>query len=640
MKTTAAIAIMLCVSVCSKAQTLINVGKEAISKQQFMANFNKNYNPQNTPNKIAALKENLDLYIKYKLKVKAAYDNRLDTLPNQIEDLYNFRRQIEGKYLTEEKMMSKLVAEAYTRMQKDIRISHIIMLIDKSGDTVMASKKAKEAYKKLQAGEKFADIAKQMSDDPNAATNSGDLGYMNVFTLPYDLENLAYNTTLNKYSEVYKSNFAYHIFTRTAERPAMGNMQAAQILIQSIAGADPMAIKAKADMVYQKYKDGENFENLANTFSNDVYGASNGGKINDFSVGKYDVNFENTFAALKDNEVSKPFQTEFGWHILKRIKRIAPSKILDDETKQNLLAKVNNDSRKLRAEAMFLNNIMKEIKYLPSAINKNDLMADANAKLNSTDAKTIIPTDKILHTFNNTYKVKVGDFYSFVNDAKGAPSYKNFTAEKLLDEYIKATAKEYYKNNLEIYNPEYKAQLQEFKDGNMLFEIMERNVWNKSATDEEGLKAYYQKNKTKYKWSQSAEAIIFNGNNLSEMNALADRIKTKGQDWQSALKAHEDYIRADSGRFETNNIPVPAGATFEVGKLTEPFTPNNDGNYVCAYILKVYPEGAEKAYDDAKGLVINDYQTKIEQEWLDALNKKYAVKINETVWAAILKSVK
>jgi peptidyl-prolyl cis-trans isomerase SurA len=635
-----AISLLACIN--SNAQQLFTVGNNVVTKADFMQNYLRNGN--NTKgDKKAALKENLDLFIKYKLKVQAAYDSKLDTLENQKQDVENFKQQIEQRYLTEDKTMKLLTKEAFQRMQQDIRVSHIIVLIEKSGDTTIAYKKITEAYKKLQTGANFEEVATKYSDDPTVAQNKGDLGYITAFTMPYYFETLVYNTAHLKTSTIYKSNFAYHIVKRTAQRAPLGKMQAAQILIQVTPDATAQqkeTSKLLIEDIYKKLQNGDNIENLARTYSNDVYSATAGGVLQDFSVGKYNAVFENTYANLKNGEFSKPFETAFGWHILKRLSNTVPSKVLDATTEQEIIAKINNDSRKNKAEEIFAKALLKTLNYKPGLYNKANLYSDTELKQNNKNAQVTTKETEILHTFNTSAKITVGDFWKFAQDAKVTPAYSKLTTAQLLDAYTNLTAKEFYKNNLESYNPAFKAQVKEFKDGNLLFEIMERNIWNKSANDEEGLKAFYKNNKNKYVWASSADAIIFNSNNLSALNAVYDSIEKGAINWQNLMLKYEQNVRADSARYEFASIPVADRTKFQPNLKTTIFSPNSDSNYLFSYIINVYNEGEVKNYDDAKGLIINDYQTKLEDEWITSLRKKYNVKINEAVWNSILKNTK
>ncbi len=217
---------------CTHAQELFRFGKNSVSREEFMRNYNRNN--QGNPNREAALKENLELYIRYKLKVQAAYDMKYDTLPNQRQELFSFRRQIENNYLKEDKTFNAMVNQVFDRMQKDLRISHIIVFLaneQKVTDSVRAKKKVAEIMAKLKAGEDFGKVAQTYSEDPSAAENKGDLGYITTFTFPWNLEDLAYSTPVGAYSAPYKSSFAYHIFKNNGERKAMGKMKAAQILL-------------------------------------------------------------------------------------------------------------------------------------------------------------------------------------------------------------------------------------------------------------------------------------------------------------------------------------------------------------------------------------------------------------------------
>ena len=102
------------------AQTLFTYGRKPVSKEEFLKAYNKNNTTEKRDEK--SLREYLDLY---KLKVQAAYDLRLDTLPSQKAELQNFRMQLVQNYLNDDNSLNTLVDEAFGRSQKDIRISHI-----------------------------------------------------------------------------------------------------------------------------------------------------------------------------------------------------------------------------------------------------------------------------------------------------------------------------------------------------------------------------------------------------------------------------------------------------------------------------------------------------------------------------------
>jgi peptidyl-prolyl cis-trans isomerase SurA len=640
MKKSILIIAVMAMSFVSFSQTLFSFGKQVVTKEEFMQIFLKNNNNL-VGDKKKALQENLDLYIKYKLKVQAAYDYKYDTLPNQKEDLDLFKKQIEGKYLTEDKVMKDLQEEAFVRLQKDRRVSHITILFKKGVATTKEDvlKKITEAYNKLKSGIDFAIVAKQFSEDTEVQNNNGDLGYITAFSLPYTMENVAYTTMVNKYSAPFESSIGYHIFKVTADRNALGTMKGAQILFPFIPNSTPeqQAIQEKkANDIYTQLKKGENFENAARAYSGDVQSASGGGVLKDFTVGKYDAVFENTFAQLKDDEISKPFKTNFGWHILKRFSSTPIKKIKDAELTAQLGTLINNDTRKEKAQEVFIQKILKTCGYVDGGVNKNDLFAITQQKYNDKPVTFNSIDDKILlHSFTKQ-KVTVGNFWQFIKDGKSANAFKNTEPQNLLKEYVKATVLEYYKSHLEEFNMDYKNQIKEFKDGNLLFETMERQVWNKSSADSVGLIKYYNANANKYVWERSADALIIS---VSDKNSAADLYKSinkNATEWKSAVEKLLNVAQADTGRFELGNLPVAERTAFTNGMTSMPFSPNNDGNMVFIHIFKIYEAGAKKSFVDAKGLVINDYQIKLEEDWIANLKNKYPVKINDKIWNEIL----
>ncbi|RYZ49649.1 MAG: hypothetical protein EOO14_20375, partial [Chitinophagaceae bacterium] len=207
------------------AQTLFTYGKETVSAPDFIAAFQKAAQGTVTDK---ALLEYRDLYIASRLKIKEAKDLRLDTLPQLLADLASLRQQIIPAYLTDKESMNRMVAEAFARQQKDLRVAHIFIRIGGDGKAAEAKKEAvAQALRKSD----FALVAKTHSDDPNAKSNGGDLGWITAFSLPYELENLAYSTPVGQVSPPYRSGAGYHFFKVTGSRKAMGRVKAAQILL-------------------------------------------------------------------------------------------------------------------------------------------------------------------------------------------------------------------------------------------------------------------------------------------------------------------------------------------------------------------------------------------------------------------------
>lgn len=625
------------------AQTLFTYGKKSVSREEFVKNFLKN-NANLGGDRTASLKENLELYIRYKLKVQAAYDMKYDTLSSQKEELLNFRRQIENNYLKEDKSFNMMVDEAFKRMQKDIHLGHIMINLytpDKKMDSALALRRISEALKKIKAGGDFAKIAAEYSDDPSAKENGGDLGYITVFTLPYEMENLIYNTAPGKISSVYKSGAAYHIFKNMGERPAMGKMKAAQILLAfapNTSEAQKQALAKQANDLYEQLKKGEPFENLARAYSNDYVSAQSGGVMAEFGAGKYDPVFESAIYNLaKDGDFSKPFTTAYGYHIVKRLGREPVSSDNKDlQARQVLADQVRTDARNEQVKEMFVKTILKPIGYKEAPLDRRKLVTITDSILAGNVSQDKQITDKtLLHSFAKQ-KVMVGDFWKFCKAAKSGNFFKNKNTEGLLKEYLKATAIEYYRDHLDEYDAAFKSQLMEFKDGNLLFEAMGKQVWNKAAEDSAGLRKFYTAHKQQYKWDRSAEAVIFNLPDLKTAQELSEKIKRNPYAWRDTILNYPN-AQADSSRYLLSDIPVADRTAFADKMCTTPFVVGNDGSASFTYVFKVYEAGGVRSFEDARGMTINDYQQQLEEEWIAKLKKQYPVTVNQPVWADILK---
>jgi peptidyl-prolyl cis-trans isomerase SurA len=206
----------------------------------------------------------------------------------------------------------------------------------------------------------------------------------------------------------------------------------------------------------------------------------------------------------------------------------------------------------------------------------------------------------------------------------------------LLDKYVGAAALEYFRNHLEEYNADFKYQMQEFREGNMLFEIMERNVWSKASNDSVGLLNYYHQHQSKYLWDSSAAVLMFTCTNSKAADDAITSLKN-GKNWRDIMNESDGRVQADSGQYEIAQIQIPAGTTIQEGIITNPVTNATDNTAGFVKILKVFPANQQRSFEEARGLVINDYQNYLEEQWVNELKKKYPVKVNEVVFQSLLK---
>ena len=641
-KLIAALGVLISVSI--SAQSIFYYGNDSVPVKEFLKAYNKNKTNVKTEK---AFRDYLNLYIASRLKIKEAKQRGYDTLPQMVADLDNLRQQILPNYLNDKEAVNKLVEEAYTRSQKDIHLAHIFISLQQNGtvDTVTALKKLAEVQEKLKKGIDFSVLAKQYSDDTSAKTTGGDLGWITVFNLPYALENLAYSTPVGKTSPVYKSKSGYHIFKKIAERKDPGRVKAAQILIAFPPGADASekdASKKLADSIYSLLTKEADFGTLASRFSNDIVSAAANGQMQEFGVGEYHPAFENTVYNLQKNAVSKPFQTSHGYHIVTLLEKIPPVTRTDEREMEGLRTKVEQSDRIASIKAVLANKVLKEAGYKKTTFNNAELWAFTDSVLNARPTGVpvhLTGASELMHVGSKNFLVS--DWISYAQTFRYKPDGSGLKPyPQLWDEFVQAMALNYYQANLEKYNQEFKEQIDEFRDGNLFFEIMQREVWGPSQTDSVALVNYFEKNRSKYNWKPSADAVIFYANDMATAKSFSAELKKAPTSWQNLVGNYEEKIAADSSRFELQQIPNPAKQVLQAGTVTQPLLNTADNTASFAYVIRSYNNTEPRNFTDARGLVINDYQVEIEKNWVDQLKKKYPVRINEKVVNNLIKTKK
>jgi peptidyl-prolyl cis-trans isomerase SurA len=627
---------------CSKSffgQTLARYGDHRISRDEFLKAYRKNNTKTKATEK--SYREYLELYIRYRLKVQAAYDSKMDTLPGQVTELENFRSQIADQYSNDETSLNRMVEEAFLRSQKDIRISYIFVLAPKTAkpaDTLKAWHKINEALTALKKNKNFEETALAYSEDPFIKTNRGDIGFITVFGLPYSIENLAYRTPVGRYSPIFRTGDGYIILKKTAERPAEGRLRVAQILLifpYQANDAEKADTRRRADSLYKAIRSGSDFGALARKFSGDNLSYQLDGVLPEFGIGKYESEFEQTaFALKKDGDVCQPFATSFGYHILKRIAKIPISASRDKKTMDALKDRVQADPRIEVSKKELLQTILKETGFKQNVPSGDRLFVITDSMLLGKKEPRYpdLNSHSVLFRFPGK-TITVADWVSYRKTISHVPSILNGkTNPELLDQYRQTVAFDYYKAHLENYNKTFAYQINEFRDGNLLFEIMQKNVWEKAAADTAGLLNYYSSHSRNYRWNSSADAIMFNAGNRAAAEKLLKDLEPGIENWHSQVDSLGNQVQADSGRFEIKQLP--GNENVDDHHFTS-MVSNNDKTVQFAYIIRKYPNPEHRTFEDARGMVINDYQNELENKWIAELEKKYPVRVDERVFGML-----
>ena len=401
--------------------------------------------------------------------------------------------------------------------------------------------------------------------------------------MPYDLETIAYTLPANAFSAPVRTKAGYHIFKKIGERKSLGSRRVAQILVSIPADAtveDKRIASRKADSIYNLLVKRTSFEDIVSRVSNDLSSNDNKGEIAEFTSGTYSPEFESiAFSLQKPGDFSKPFQTSYGYHILKLLEaKPAPTNADDPAALAAFEEKVAKDNRMENAKKELLGKELALIKYKPAKYNEKDLYRFTDSALRKANPGTIkgINEKTLLFSFAKR-NVSAGDWVQFLRNIPNAsdPGSRGHYPE-FFKEFVQSSADEYYRKHLDEYNVAFSNQVKEFKEANLLFGIMEKNVWSKANSDTAGLLQYYNLHKSKYTWPASADAVIVTCKTQKLAEDIQLRMKDTLRAWRKITATNGSEVVADSGRFELGQLAVAERTNFTPGLLTYPVKSVND----------------------------------------------------------------
>lgn len=672
---------------------LMTIGGEKITKDEFLSVYRKNNSKEKegTTSK-KSLEDYLDLYTIFRLKVKDAKDMGLDTTKSFRDELGGYRRTLAQPYMMQKNVIDSLSKEAYDRMHWNLRTSQILVRFENDpspadtleaytriclirdfikGKLLPANVKKHEAMVvanlkltkhsppkdtalayielhpikemlKLRSHD-FASVAKVTSEHASKS-HGGDIGYLTGLMsqgYPYRYESAAYNA---KPGEVYgpiRTDIGYHLIIVTDKQPHTEIHTEHLMLIfkRGMTKADSMNLKHRIDSIYNVINQGQNFEELTQKLSEHRESARLGGDLGWVSrTSNFPQDFkEAVFKLTKDGQISKPIETSYGWHIIKRVgsRGLAPF----DSLKADLKVKVQQDDRNNVAKQLFIASIKKQYGFKELC---NKCYTDFYPVIDSSYAVGQWSIAKAKNLNKPMFSLK-GKAYTEQSFAKYleknyrmvgqiAPNrivdamYTPFVNEECL------TAKE---DNLENEYPDFKSLVQEYYDGILLFNLTDQKVWSKAIKDTTGAKEYYEKNKDHFMWDERLDASIYSCASDKVVDQLKKLLKKKKTDKE---------IIADINKDSTLNIMVEPKTLYLKGDNAmldatgwKPGITNVkmiNGKRTIADIRKVL-KPTPKTFAEARGLVTSDYQTWLEKQWIETLKTKYPVSVDKKVLDSI-----
>lgn len=383
-------------------KVLLTINGEPVMASEFLYIYEKNNQDSSLEKK--SMQEYLDLFINFKLKVTEAIAQSVDTTEAFKKELAGYRAQATPKYMQDNEAIDSLVAMSYHRMANVRRAAHIAIQCPLDADsatlaaaeakinlarervTTGVAKKVKKGRKwvTVQEPEAFADVAREMTEDPQGKENGGELGWIQVFRFVYPFEEAVYNTPVGEVTEVFRSPYGLHIALVEEER-AFEEVHAAHIMKMMPRDSEETAmdVKRQIDSLYQVVMAGADFAEVATANSDDKGSARKGGDLGWFGRGMMVQPFENITFGMNEGEMSEPFPTRFGWHFVKLYGKRGIQPL--DSMRNQVLTQVKRDVRMKEADKSFINKVRAEYN-LPAEMSDADVKAYAEAHLEEKHA--------------------------------------------------------------------------------------------------------------------------------------------------------------------------------------------------------------------------------------------------------------
>ncbi len=614
----------------SNDDVLFSVGDEPILAQEFIRVYNKNLEivQDESQKDIDAY---LNLFVNYKLKLQEAKSLGLDKKPSYLKELKGYQKQLSKKYLTESNVTEALIKEAYDRMSYEIKAQHILVRIEEyEKDTTAYYKKI------LNFKERFF---KQGFESVKTSVHNGntvfveDLGYFSSFKMVYDFESAAYNTGVGEISDPFRTQYGYHVVKVLDKRKSQGEVTVGHIMI-SLNENDSLAkAEVRINELYKMLQQGQKFESLAQQFSEDKSSAKMGGKLKSFKTGQLaSAEFEKVAFSLQNNgDISIPFKTSYGWHIVKLYNKTPLASY--EQLKSDLEQQVKRDSRSKLISSAMSKKLRQNYKVPEAAVVLPNFLEffDEEFFKNTWTLSESFEGSKQFIVIGNKQLV-YSDFYNYLNNSKRGLKVRQSVTDFVTTQYenfVNSEVLKYHEENLEFVNVDFANILNEYREGLLLFDLMEDKVWNAVKSDTAALHAFYESNKKDYLNPEKVKAILVTSPKkefIKKAKKLLIENKTV-EEIKQQINTSDQNILVTTGMLSKNTNIIPEDFLMKMG-LSDIYKWNKA--YHIVMVTEVLPESI-KTFEDAKGLVISDYQIIYEKNWMEVLSKKYKVYVNKEV---------
>ncbi|MCE1163989.1 MAG: peptidylprolyl isomerase [Bacteroidetes bacterium] len=507
---------------CNKKNKTVvaEVGPEKILMYEFENQFlksigNNQDSAKNTT--IEQRKDFLDLMIKLRLKVLDATEKGYLDSPEIKKDLESYKKNYISAFLVDKKVVDPMIKDLYEKKKFEVRASHILINLPQTAtpeDSIKAYEKANKVIERLKNGDNFAVVAAEMSDDPSAKQNGGDLYYFTGGMTVTEFEDAVFKLNVGDFTKKpVRTMFGLHVVKLTDKRKRSDGIRASHILIQDTKDSlgrviDSTVALTKINEVYNKLKNGEDFGKLAAEYSQDPGTSPKGGDLGFFDRRRMVQPFDSAAFTLKVGEFSSPVKTPYGYHIIK-VTEIKPypsfdkyKETLKNEFKRSPMYKAEYDK--------FVEQCLKDVNLKPEPDGFKLIFSkvDSTKNIGSFNFDSLF-TDTEKGTKIATYKdgfVTLGDILQFMQTNKDQYTFSanQQTFTKIINETAKNPILTLIATKEKIDKEEdYLDLLKEYTSGLLREKIDLEQISSKIKITDEDIQKYYDSHLQQYTYQEN-----------------------------------------------------------------------------------------------------------------------------------------
>jgi peptidyl-prolyl cis-trans isomerase SurA len=624
---------------------LLRIGDVEVSREEFKFQYRKAAEiSKRSGIPLESLDDYLERYINFKIKVVDALKEGRDTLATFQKEFQQYKRELAGPFMQDRQTLDSLVEQAWERNREEVEASHILFGFSNTPpsprDTLEAYNQAMMVRDLLLQGHPFDSLAKIYSTEPAANQSAGYLGFFSALQMVYPFESAAYSLQPGEISNPVRTRFGYHLIKLHSRQKARGEVRIAHLLIRSVEGMpleDKNARKSKANSLFERLKENpEEWNQLVLEHSDDIPTRERGGELGWLGPGRLIRQMDSTaFALMNPGDLSAPFLSPFGWHIMKLLDKADPPSNFE-EVQPELLEQVKRDSRSTIAVERFKNQAIDRLGWKANKEGMDRLLslADESILVGQWMAREEdLEAFKVFEARDTTITALAVASYISENQSSVDSSVPEEKMKVLVDNFSDQTMMDLYRERLEQVEPEYRYLIMEYRDGMLLFETMEEKVWGKSTNDTLGLRAFFEEKKENYRQIERVKTQFLIARDAESRSYLLQLFEAS-EDINAFRKRYEEEkeglgfnIDEQSGQFNARVHPWLS----EFEKLEPLNALDLDDAYVVALVDEEIPSYIP-SLSAIKGQVINDYQTYLEEQWLAGLKSRYPVYINKEVF--------